>query len=335
MPGWFILAFICLVPGLLVLLVRVVDRASSKGRPATTGTQDVGLVAIAPRKPINGLGWAAAALLTLAAVFTFVSSYNGVGTKEEGIETSFGKTVGHLSNGPHLTWPWIKVHEMDAAIQTDSFVDNNGVADGCTAIPVRIANQQTGCASVSFQWRIRPNSAEELYKDYRSFTHVRDALVTRKLTAAVNEAFAHYNPLNSIASGLGTGIPSAGKGETLLDIGNTVTKIMTDEVGSRIEVLSTILPLVTFDQATQDRINQLQQQVALTRIATQEKETNKQVALANKALAKSVNTSPNVLVSRCFDALEAMVKTSQPVPAGGLSCWPGGGVSAIIAGPTK
>lgn len=261
----------------------------------------------------------AIAALAIAAVLTLGSSYNPVGTKEVGVETSFGKTVGHLSNGPHLTWPWVKVHEMDAAIQTDSYV-------GAGCINVRIANQQTGCANVSIQWRILPADTDELYKDYRSFDHVRDALVTRNLTQALNEALSSYNPLNQIAAGHSVSSP-------LVGYAHDVTRILRNEIGRKIVVLSTILPIVSFDPATQGRINQLQQQVALTRISEQALKTNEAQAKANAALARSVDTSPNVLVSRCIDALDQMVKQGQPVPPG-FSCWPGGGVAAVIAGPT-
>ncbi len=310
MPGWLILSLVMFFVTVVALIVRHVVRQPSDSRK--------------PGAPAFS-GWFVVGGFALALVFLIVSSYNPVGTKEEGVETSFGKTAGQLDNGPHLTWPWIKVHEMDAAIQTDTFGGKNADAD---CINVRIANQQTGCAYISFQWRIVPNAVDELYKDYRSFGHVRDALVTRKLTAAVNEALASYNPLDSITTqggSIGSKLPVYAK---------SITRIMRREVGTRIEVLSTILPLVTFDDETQGRINQLQQQVALTRVAQQELKTNEATARANAALAKSVNSSPNVLVSRCIDALSAMVKQHQPVPAG-FSCWPGNGVAAVIAGPAK
>lgn len=311
MPGWLILSLVVFVVAIIVSVVRHAVRkepeaAAKRGAPLISG-------------------WYVVGLAVLGVILLLVSAYNPVGTKEEGVETSFGKTAGQLDNGPHLTYPWIKVHQMDAAIQTDTFGGKGADAD---CINVRIANQQTGCAYISFQWRIVPDAVDELYKDYRSFDHVRDALVTRKLTAAVNEALASYNPLDSITTSGGS------VGSRLPEYAKDITRIMRREVGKRINVLSTILPLVTFDSETQGRINQLQQQVALTRVAQQALKTNEATAKANAALARSVDTSPNVLVSRCMDALEAMVKAHDPVPAG-FSCWPGGGVAAVIAGPSS
>src|SRR4051812_34662133 len=118
MPGWLIFAIVFFFAGLLALVARRLDRGAAVARQ---------------ERPLPVYGWAALACFCLSGLFLLVSSYNAVPTKEEGIETSFGKTAGHLSNGPHLTWPWIKVHHMDAAIQTDSYTGPN-------CLQVRIAN---------------------------------------------------------------------------------------------------------------------------------------------------------------------------------------------------
>lgn len=307
-----------------MLLIRLCVKRPREDDPAV-GAQN-------RRDARTALGWAAVALGALFVLFTLVSAYNPVSTKNEGIVTSFGSTSGHLSNGFHLIWPWQKVHEMDAAIQTDSHD-----ADAC--INVRIANQQTGCADISIQWRINPDAADSLYKDFRSFEHVRDALVTRRLTQAMNQVLGTFNPLDSI------GDTSSGSGvskETLVALAGQIRAELDKEVGAkaptlaerRIEVISVLMPIVKFDQATQDRINQLQQQVALTRIAKQSQKTATAQAAANRNLAASINNSPNVLVARCLDIVDAMVKAEQPVPAG-LSCWPGGSSVGVLVPGTS
>lgn len=265
-----------------------------------------------------------AAVLVLGLVCTFGPTITTVSTKNVGVETTFGKPSGELGNGIHLKWPWQKVTEMDAAIQTDTYAKSN-------CFEVRIANQQTACVYINFQWRINPNSAQELFRDYRTFDHVRDALVTRRLTAVVNEQLAHYNPLNSVA---GADLPKGEKGNpTLSTIATNVNTQMKAEIGGKngsIEVLSTIIPIITFDEQTQGRINQLQQQVALTRVALQSQKTAEAQSAANKKLAASVSNAPNVLVSHCISILETMVKNSQPVPAG-FNCWPGTKLAGVIA----
>jgi len=265
-------------------------------------------------------------LLVIAVLETLGFSFAIVSTKNEGIVTSFGAVSGHVGNGPHLIAPWESVTEMDAAIQTDSYTGANN--DNGAPIAVRIGNQQTADVSISIRWRINPAMSDELFQNYRTFEHVRDSLVTRELTAAVNEQFKDYNPLNSIAAAATTGK----KNPSLSDIANAVTEQMKREIGVEgIEILNTIIPIVTFDSATQNRINQLQQQFASTLIAEQQRQTNVKLAEANKALAKSVDTSPNVLVAQCMTILGEMVKENQPVPAG-FSCWPGGSKIGVIAG---
>lgn len=308
--------FVCFILALVATLVAALARLLTRGPNASLAVSNA-------RGP---LAWGVIGGAALSVFLLFCASYNQVGTKDEGIETSFGATTGHLSNGFHLTWPWVQVHTMDAAIQTDSYTQ----ADK-DCLPVRIANQQTGCVDVSIRWRIQPASVDELYRDYRSFDHVRNSLVTRELTAAVNAQFADYNPLDSIAYGT----PAGGvKNPPLATLALRITKQMQGEIGSQIEVISTIVPIIHYDEETQARLNQLQQQIALTRIAEQELTTNQKQAEANNALAHSVDAAPNVLVAQCLSILETMVKASQSVPAG-FSCWPNGGPEAVIAGSAK
>lgn len=313
---------------LLVICAISVLMWRSKDRTAAKVLQEAG----GRRQAIPYLGWGAGVIFALAFLAFVMSVTFQVPTKEEAILTSFGKPSGHHGNGIHLKKPWEKSHNMDAARQTDVYEDQTS-DKVCHAIPVRIAFQQTGCTNVSIQWRIRTAERvpEKLYQDFRSFDHVRDALVTRQLKQALNVAFADYNPLN-ISSEAST------EEDKLPEIAEAVKRAMADDpesatyVGDQIEVISVQIPIVTYDGPTQDRINQLQQQVALTKIAEQRKTTNQKEAAANKALAESVNNSPNVLVSRCLDTMEAMVKARVAIPAG-FSCWPGSGVAAVIAGP--
>ncbi len=297
----------------LLLLAVGAGVARIAVKPSATGTygwQD-------PFRIVAQWTWAVAAALAILCLV--LSSLVIVSTKNIGVKTSFGAVDGFLTNGLHVKKPWDQVHEMDGAIQTDSYYH-----DDC--IQVRIANQQTGCVFVSIRWRIRPEAVDELYRDYRSFDHVRDSLVTRELVTALNANLADYNPLNAV--GVSEHAPPSNA-----EIAKAVTEQMRSEIGQRIEVLNTLTPLVKFDPDTQRRINQLQQQVAATRIATQAGKTAEEQSKANNKIAESVR-SPNVLVAQCMDALTTMVKNRLPIPAG-FSCWPGSGPVGVIANATK
>jgi len=257
----------------------------------------------------------------LAVLMLFFSSATIVSTKNVGIETAFGRPVGSLPNGFHLIQPWNEVTEMDAAIQTDNHVKGSDVL---ACITVRIAHQATACVDTSIRWRIEESAADSLFRDYRDFANVRDSLVTRDLNAALNAVFEDYDPLAIDQAGNSTS-------PTLDSLSTKVLARVRDQIGSQINVLSVIIPVIHYDDNTQSKVNALLAQVAQTRIAEQAVITAQQQAIANQTLAQSVSNDPNVLVSRCMDLLGEMVSKGQTIPIG-FSCWPGGGSSVVVPG---
>lgn len=253
------------------------------------------------------------ALLVTAALMLLFSCIAIVGTKKVGVVTSFNRPVGTLSNGLHLKFPWQKVHELDGAIQTDTHNDTT----------IRLGNQSTATVRNSIRWRIRPGTADELYRDYRDFDKIRDSLVTRELTAALNEVFKTYDPLGSIKDAA-----ADAKRSTPTEFGDAVAEALRKRIGREIDVRNVIIPLAEYDPATQSRLNAYQEEIANTRIAEQKQRTAEANAKANRKLASSVSRDPNVLVSKCLDTLAEVAKANQPLPAG-FSCWPGGRESAI------
>lgn len=262
-----------------------------------------------PRKYVRVTAMIFSGLFLLLFV---LNSFVQVGTKDVGIVTTFGRTSGHLSNGLHLKFPWQNVTSMDAAIQTDSYTTKD-------CLDVRIANQQTACVDVSIRWRIEPGYADSLFQNYRTFDNVRDSLVTRELKVALNQQLATYNPLNAIPTSTvvnGTGnYPNATP--TLNAVGAAVTKQMQHEISDQgIDVLNALVPLITFDKSTQGRLNQLQQQEAQTRVAQAQLATNTAQALANQAIAASVQQNPAVLTAKCLDIMSELVKNGDKPPVG-------------------
>lgn len=274
-----------------------------------------------PDRPGRTAAVVAVVAYVLAVVCLFGSAATIVSTKNVGIVTSFGRPVGSLSNGFHLVQPWEKVTEMDAAIQTDNHVKDTGTFP---CITVRIAHQATACVDTSIRWRIVEGAADALFRDYRDFDNVRDSLVTRDLNAALNAAFEQYDPLAIDAEGNSTS-------PTLDSLSQEVLGRMQDEIADQINVLSVIIPVVHYDDNTQQKVNALLAQVAQTRIAEQSVITAQQQALANQTLAESVSKDPNVLVSRCIDLLGEMVSKGQTIPIG-FSCWPSSSSAVVVPG---
>jgi regulator of protease activity HflC (stomatin/prohibitin superfamily) len=234
----------------------------------------------------------------IALFVVILGSTTIVSARNVGVVTTFGRPSGTLSNGLHWKAPWQSVTEMDGTIQIDNHT-------GESATTVRLGNNSTANVDNSVRWRIQPAAADELFLDYRQFGNVRDNLVTRELRAALNEVFADFDPLS----------PENVEGANVQALGDKVAENLRAKVGGQIEIINVIVPLVNYDQATQDRINALNVEKANTRIAEQRAKTAAAEAKANEILAASVSNDPNVLVSKCLDAArEAGISP--------LGCWP-------------
>ncbi|QGG41893.1 SPFH domain-containing protein [Aeromicrobium yanjiei] len=298
MSGTFVLTLLFLVVAVGVLL------ASGAAQPAL-------------KRVLRLVAFGAFALTALCLV---LSTFTVVPTRDIGIVTSFGKPVGNLDNGIHAKLPWEKVKTLDGAIQTDSYLERN--SDGCTEI--RIGNESTACVDNSIRWRIKLEAGETLYQDYRDMDNIRRSLVTRELTAALNEVLSDYNPLSQIQDD-----SANATGPNLNEFSRQVAEKLRAQVGDQIDVKNVIIPLIHFDKPTQSKINLYQAEVANTRIAQQREKTATAQARANDKLKSSVSNNPNVLVSQCLDTFSEMVKEGQTIPIG-FSCWPGGAASSVV-----
>lgn len=254
----------------------------------------------------------------ITVILVLISTIVTVSTKNVGIVTSFGRPTGQvLSNGLHVKAPWQNVTEFDAAIQTQKF-------DGDQCTTVRLGTEGKACVENSVQWRIKPDAASGLFTDYRSFDAMSSALVERQRVAALNAVFATFDPLSKIKNNNdGSGTP------TLQELGAQATAKLQELLGDRLTVDSVVISLVKYDDGTQKKIDAYQAEVAATRIAEQRQQTAQAEAKANELLANSVSKDPNVLVSKCLDTLNDMVKAGQAVPAG-FSCWPGGNGAIVV-----
>lgn len=301
------------IAGIILVIVSVV---AFVGRSRTSDSES---------RTIAGVGGAIA--LIIGAVLLAFSMLVTVSTKNVGIVTSFGKPVGTVDNGLHVVAPWESVTEFDAAIQTDS---HTGTDKETPCTTVRIANSSTACVDNSVRWRIKHESADDLYRDYKDFHNVRDSLVTRELNAALNEVYATYDPLKVVRDADATGTPFSHD-----KLAETVTDKLRTKVGSQIEILNVIISIVRLDGATEERIKAYQVALADTRIAEQKAKTAAEEAKANAALSGSLSNNPYVLVASCQRMLDKLADKGVAPPVG-FSCWPAGGASNIlIQAPAK
>ena len=294
MSGVFVGAVTLLLVGVLTVLV---SRRSHRAVRVTGAS--VALL---------GLGLLAASCVTT------------VPAKSVGVQISFGRPIHEFAPGLHGKRPWSKVEKMDGSTQIDDHLGDHRTE-------IRLGNQATGYVQNALRWKIQPGAAGELYADYRGFENIGPGLVNQELAAALNYAFSAYDPLvQAKAAGSGTGTTTTTNDE----VADAVKTRLDERIGDRIVIESVIIPKVDFDEATQQRINQLQQEIGNTRIAQQREQTAQAEAKANQVIADSVSEDPNVLVSKCLDQQREMIEKGQPLPVGGLGCWPTSARTPVI-----
>lgn len=104
--------------------------------------------------------------------------------------------------------------------------------------------------------------------------------------------------------------------------------ILRQDVGGQVDIFDVNVPTIQYDQSTEDKINQLNQQRAQTSIALEAQRTAEAQAKANEILSRSISDDPNVVVQNCITA--AINKGISP-----LGCWPGSSALPTIPVPGR
>lgn len=295
--------------------------------------------------PLWPYGTAVLALVAVWAAFAFTVQ---VPAKNVGVVTTFGKVADrNLGSGLHLIWPWQKVTTLDATIITDKFIGTQTATGECdsasddsnshASIKVRISDGTTACVSMVIRSQIDPTKANDLYANYRSDdvdANIFDSLIRTQLTSAAGSVFREFDPIlandNGQVAASSPNLQSLSQA-VLAQMQNLLADASVDgEPEVNMEALT--ISYIDFSKTTEERINDLQAEVAKTRVAQQQEQTARAQAQANKELAGSVSHDPNVLVSKCLDTLNAMVQAGQPIPAG-FTCWPAADNGTLVFGP--
>lgn len=246
----------------------------------------------------------------LFVVTALLSTVVIVGTRQIGVATAFNKPTGQTyGNGLHIVAPWVQVHEMDGAVQIDTY-------QGDKRIAVRLGNNSTALADASIRWQIKQDAADELFVQYKTFDGVRENLIERNLRVALNDAFAKFDPLSKKSL----------EESQLPELANTALGILRDKVGDDVDILDVSVPTIDYDDATEQRINQINEERANTTRAEQEVQTNYQKRLAAEKLAGMAPPDLRIAIANC---LNKMAETGN-----NLNCFPiGSGVTPILTIP--
>lgn len=254
-------------------------------------------------------GYLIISTFVVAAVLIALASTTVVAPRKVGIEVAFGKPVATHSNGLHLKFPWSDVEKMDGSMQNPVYKNGGSHAP----VEVRLKNQSIAHADASIQWQLKNVAAEQLFLDFRSFERIESSVVDRNFLDAMNEALGTYDPLASFAEG-------KSEDKVKSELSKMVLDDMRNRVGKSITIHSVTIPFIEYDKATQKRLNELQSEIAKTRIAEQKKETSRAEAAANRELQAAI--TPEVLTSKCLD----IIADTKGSPIG---CFPNSGVMPI------
>ncbi len=302
--GWFILAVIVW----LITLVAVVYAATlaESGAPrvfAYTG-----------------------AVLGLAVGFGLfaLSGVKSVPVKNIGVPQTFG-VVGSTvyEPGNHETWdPFLHLTNINETVQTTTYEDRgNDNGTSCNGgLAVRIGGQQTACADVTIQWQILPSAASSLYSDYANqgdfMTEITNAVVVRELKQVVNNDLGDYNPITDVQSVTGTGTQTS----TFTNLGPKVLADMKADIGSRVNILTLLLPQLHYATPLENKLSGIQQAYADFAVAQENVKVAGQEQLALRQLG---NPTLNQLVAQCL--VDSKTNTN-------LQCIPGATSNLQLSG---
>lgn len=274
-------------------------------------------------------GWAGIAVLCGFLGFGFFawSGVHSVPAKSIGVPVSLGHVEkGYYGSGAHETWnPFLHLAIINETIQTTTFDEGSGLpgTKQCGGLmPVRIGGQQSACARISVQWRVRPGAASALFSNFANqgdlMTTIENALVIRRLEIVVNNVVGEYDPITDYQTVVNT------KTNTSQFSGFTgkILTAMQGDIGSQIEVMNVFLPPLSYSKQVEDKLQQIQQAFANNAIAEENIAVNANNA---KAFAKLGNPTVPQLIAQCLN--DSRENRTSP-----MGCFPGQASGLQISG---
>lgn len=248
--------------------------------------------------------------LVVSAILIAFATVTVVPTKTVGIPVTFGVVGQPMPNGLNLKAPWTDVELMDMTVQSlDASEDNPTVAKDVDDMDVFVHN--------NVRWALKEEATDDVFNDTKNIDGdnmkaIADKFIQPTHRAVIQDVMSTYNPLDDNKPGNA-------------EVSKAIMDEMQKRLGLRFEITAVDVTFIDTTQATKDRINMLNAERANTRIAEQKKETAANEAAANKILAESVSSDPNVLVRECL----RLIEEGKPTPAG-FQCWPNSGGSIVI-----
>lgn len=260
----------------------------------------------------KGVSLSTAALagsLALLLILTLVFSFARVEARQIGIETSMGKYSRTLDQGWQLKYPWASVETFSTQLQRTEL-----------DAPVAFASSGGGTQSVTAQWKITDDRAEDLWMRYKEFDNVDFMLIQPAAKQAVGDVLAGYTPAESRAEGAGEKI----RAEVEKKMGKNLERY-------GVELDSVAMPPTQLDQTAQNAYNRVVEARANVERAKEDVERAKLDAEANRLRNKDL--SKENLIDQCLTVSNNWdTNKNGPLPAS-WNCLSGGNTQLVT--PTK
>ncbi len=268
----------------------------------------------------NRGAWAggAVACAVLGFGFFFWAGIHSVPPKSIGVPVSLGQVEsGYYGPGAHVTWdPFLNLAIINETIQTTTFETGSnlpGTSQCNGELPVRIGGQQSACAKITIQWRVKPAAASSLFSDYANqgdlMTTIENALVIRELEVVVNQQVGEYDPITDYQNVVNSNSATS----QFTAFGPEIQATMTRDIGSQVQVTSVLFPKMTYSASVESKLQQIQQAYANFAIATENVKVNQENALG---FAKLGNPTVTQLVAQCLN--DVAKDNASP-----MGCFPG------------
>lgn len=210
----------------------------------------------------------AGVLLFLLLLLTAIGSFTKVDARSVGVVTALGKYQGTVGPGVHWNEPWAEGEQFPTQVQYLDLLGKAGEDNQKGSTQVNFSGGGQGSVDTTIRWRITEQSAEALWRSYKSFDAVRDRLITSSARDAVRVAVGGYTATDAQA------------GNKLADITEKVkaelSRNLTDD---GVVVDSVSMTRVGLDERTQQAIEKViiaQQDKARAEVDRQKAEIEKQ-----------------------------------------------------------
>lgn len=294
MNNWFILALISAVMAVGSFIWLNNQKNNSNLQPLT--------------KTIVGMSWKILSGVTLLSLI--FSMFVVVAPRTVGVEVQFGKAVRPLDNGIHFKSPLSKVHKLNGAVDNRAY--NSGGEDA-EELKVRLNNDAVAYPVVAIEFELKKDNGVALWESYKTYENIIFNKIEKPLAEVANDVIGKYDPLGKDAVKL-----SANEESRLVAMRQDILEQMKVKAGSDFNVRAVTLPIINYDEDTQNRINALQNEIGNTRIAEQKAKTAEAESRANKIMSGSLDE--HTLTSKCLD----IIAESGQSPIG---CFPGTNVT--------